>query len=519
MRRFHLFTMLVCIAFCLVSCRTEPAGGTPTVLDPYYIDHLSSRTLEDGTIVFSWDYVSDEFDHLDIVVSSDDGSFSDSVVIADREENTYSMAGESGKVYSYSFSPFSHEGKAGKVFTGTRYIQPEGESSGLPRVVVTTVGHEWPDADYVTHPEGSFGLSITNNDYVYCSIAVLDANGEGVNKEKNSKGDACKIKIRGNTSAYSDKKPYKIKLNKKEDLVGLLSGRTGDQYEDKDWLLLSSGTTLRNVVGFAATECLGIEYAPAYAYVELYLNGDYRGVYMLVESVKEGNADLEGNLSRCAVSEDGYVIENDPYWWNEDLYFRTSIMKKNITFKYPDPDDMTESRLSYIRDYVNGFERALRYDYDVYEFIDGRSFSAWVMVHEYLGCYDAGGSNQYMIKRDSTPGTKLEMTTAWDFDGIMSSHDEDKSANMNRNGFFYSKALLKRSDFKALCRERYAETRDAIVSFINGRIDSLDAEAIDLARVYDAERWKCGYDTVSSQRAEVNSWLARRLKWMDTVYK
>ncbi len=517
MRKTVILAIGVICCLCLAACRSNP----PIEIDmgPYCIDRFSSEILEDGTINFSWEYVSEEFDHLDIKVSSGDDSFSDSIKITDRSHNTYSFAGESGKVYSYSFCPYFSDGTKGKVYSGTRYIQPSGQESGLPRVIVTTVGSELPDLDYVLAPEGSFGAGITNNDYVYCSVVLLDAEGDAVNKSKNQTGDECRIKIRGNTSAYVSKKSYKLKLNKKEDMVGLLNGRTGDQYEDKEWLLLSSGTNLNNVIGFAATECLGIDYVPAYAYIELYINGEYQGIYMLVESIKEGNVDSEGNQARCNVSEDGFVIENDPYWWNEDLYFRTDSYHKEITFKYPDWEDVTDEQLAYIEAYMNSFELALKKGEDIYGLIDGRTFSAWVMVHEYLGCYDAAGSNQYMIKRDSTENTKLEMTTAWDFDGIMNSYDEGRSANMNRVDFFYSKDLLKREDFRALCNERYSETRDTIIGFIGSRIDALDSEAIDKARAFDAQRWCCDWETVESQKTAIDNWLTQRLVWMDTVYR
>jgi len=214
---------------------------------------LSSETLEDGTINFSWEYVSEEFDHLDIVIDAADGSFNDSMTISDKEKKTYSLSGKEGVVYHYTLSAFSADGKAGKVFSGTRYIQPKGQVSGLPRVVIETAGFEWPDCDYVTHPEGSCGEGITNNDYVYCSVSLQDADGYAINKSKNNGSQECRIKIRGNTSAYVSKKPFKLKLNKKEDLVGLITGREGDQYEDKEWLLLASGTSLNNVIGFAAT--------------------------------------------------------------------------------------------------------------------------------------------------------------------------------------------------------------------------------------------------------------------------
>ncbi len=164
-----------------------------------------------------------------------------------------------------------------------------------------------------------------------------------------------------------------------------------------------------------------------------------------------------------------------------------------------DSPRIKDGQIAYIKGCMDAFEKA--------------------MVHEYIGCYDAAGSNQYMIKRDSSESTKIEMTTAWDFDGVMNVHDENCSANINRIGFFYTKKLLQRDDFKALCKERYSETRDIIKSFIEEKIDSLDSNAINQARVYDAARWGVGYETVESQKERISNWLTNRLNWMDNQYK
>ena len=115
------------------------------------------------------------------------------------------------------------------------------------------------------------------------------------------------IKIRGNTSAYDEKKPYKIKLQKKADL--LLRGED-NIYKDKNWLLIKD-ETLNAKMGFKLNELLGFEWTPQYRYVNLVINGNYKGVYMLVEAI------TRNNKCRLCVDDDGYIFEYDAYWWNE----------------------------------------------------------------------------------------------------------------------------------------------------------------------------------------------------------
>lgn len=512
--------LLFCLSILLLlgSCRNDidPPKDSPTVIPAYYIDNLCSHVDEGGNLVFSWQYVNDGFDHLDVSITSADGSYSNSFSINDTNQTEFEIPVSRDKIYSFSITTYGKDGAKGKSYSDTRFFPSESFQTSLPRIEITTKDYEWPDCDYVTHPEQSMGEGITNNDYVMMDMSLYDK--DGVLKYSSNGKNESKIKIRGNTSAYGEKKPYKIKLDKKDDLMSYLTGRSGKQYKDKEWLLMASGTSLNTPIGFSVNECMGIEFTPSYSYVELFINGDYRGIYLLVESIKQGNTDGD-KQSRCAVADDGFIIENDPYWWNEDVYFRTDKYHKNITFKYPDSDDITAEQINYIKNYLNTFEKALAKPDDSYlQYIDADSFVAWVMVHEYIGCYDAGGSNQYMIKRNSTDETKLEMTTAWDFDWIMSSYDKDKSANMNRSSFFYSRLLLRKESFKSLCKSKYTETKDSVLSFIHSKLDALDSAAINAAGQNNAIRWQCDAPTVEQQLQAVDTWFASRLKWMDIEY-
>ena len=113
-------------------------------------------------------------------------------------------------------------------------------SKGLPVLYIQTVDSEEPTCDYVSAPAGCMGKTIANAtkvpgrmviyQHIDESDSVLYDSGD---YEKDVSG--MTIRIRGNSSAYGTKKPYKIKLQKKKDLLF-----RGDEatYKDKDWLLL-----------------------------------------------------------------------------------------------------------------------------------------------------------------------------------------------------------------------------------------------------------------------------------------
>ncbi len=116
-------------------------------------------------------------------------------------------------------------------------------------------------------------------------------------------GGLNKIRGRGNTTwgnypltatTYTtvDKKPYQVKLSQKADLMD-----TGDPAEaSKTWVLLAEyydGTLLRNHFSFALARELGQSDAPNSQLVDLYYDGEYRGLYLLAEKVEVGQGRVD----------------------------------------------------------------------------------------------------------------------------------------------------------------------------------------------------------------------------------
>ena len=109
-------------------------------------------------------------------------------------------------------------------------------ATGLPLVSVTTIDGEEPSCDYIYPPEGSNGLSIANATKVPGRVVVVQYADTLYDSGEYVKGSSgMTIKIRGNTSAWEDQKPYKIKLQKKADMLC----RGDKKYNDKKQYLNS----------------------------------------------------------------------------------------------------------------------------------------------------------------------------------------------------------------------------------------------------------------------------------------
>ena len=389
--------------------------------------------------------------------------------------------------------------------------------TGLPVVVINTVDGEEPTAEYVRAPAGASGAGIKNATKVPSRMqifkygqneAVYDS---GEYNKKNKTG--LTIKIRGNTSAYSAKKPYKLKLQTKADLLDDFLPKRSSKCKDKNWILLKDATSLNTFVGMSVADIAGTLWTPDFIFVNVVINGDYRGVYLLIESIEQSEA-------RINVSDNGYIIERDAYWWNEDVNFTTSLYNQQYTFKYPDPEDIQKNLgvLEYIKNYMDELE--LHVQNGTYEeCLDVTSFARWLLIHDILGTWDSGGSNIYMSKYDNTQNSKIFMETTWDYDTIYRMNDV--WANQHNGDRIYAKPMLDsvNSAFKNSYKLQWNNLSSTLWNNLSSKLDELKVSQgtdINLSRQYNAKRWDLTVQTVEDDIAVAESWFTSRIVWLNS---
>lgn len=219
---------------------------------------------------------------------------------------------------------------------------------------------------------------------------------------------AGKAKGRGNYTWHGyPKKPYKIKLDDKHEVCGFP--------ENKDWVLLSDycdKSLMRTAYMCDISEALEVDYPVRYRHVHLFLNGLYKGVYLLTDQV-------EKKKHRVDIEDDGFLFENDNYAWEEPLRFVTETKRYQFSFKYPDPEDGEivegDDNFNYIVGLMNAFEEAL-YGPDFKNpatgyrrYIDVESFAKWYIVAELTANHDP---NMYYVL--PSRGKKIQKGPLWD---------------------------------------------------------------------------------------------------------
>ena len=358
-------------------------------------------------------------------------------------------------------------------------------NAGLPVVEITTVNGELPTCDIVNG--SSFGVNarcIANATKVPGRLTISTKDGvifDSGDYEKDKSG--MTFKIRGNGSGLSDKKPYKIKLQKKADLLC----REDKKWKNKDWVLIYD-KNYRNKVGFKVNELVGMQWTPSYEYVNLMINGKYQGLYMLLESVKR-DEDCRINISKS-----GYLFEYDMYWWKEDLYVKIPTFlpwKMYYTFKYPESEDMTDEQLAYFTEMITAVETSIK-DGTYQNYIDISSFASWILAHDILGTADGSGSNLFLTKYDNTDNSKVMMGNLWDLNSIFQKTQEWSSSH----NMFYFKYLFSGNPNKAFTkayRNRWDDVSPTIFTDLNSFLEefaqSEEAPALDISAEWDNQLW------------------------------
>lgn len=337
-------------------------------------------------------------------------------------------------------------------------------------------------------------------------------------------GELSRISGRGNSTWEYEKKPYALKLSKAYPLCGL---NKGDR-----WRLLSlwnEGSKLDNKIAMDLAQKLGLAYSMQGTWVDLYLNGEYRGIYLLTESVTVGEGriniyDLEKENKRRNASieqgtamhyeeennkgyllengEDisgGYLIEKDhpKHYAAEENGFLTT---RGDMFTINAPRHASKEQVAYIQDYVETIDKLIQNrDPAVWEKMDLLSFSRRFLVDEIAMEKDTGSTSMFFYK--DRGDEMLYSGPAWDYDnafgedggsdGIYTNYTETDVNNNERLAIaldWYQK-LYETPEFNQCIVEEYAGTLPFFEKLLSTGIDSY-ADQIRDSVAMDDTRWE-----------------------------
>lgn len=223
--------------------------------------------------------------------------------------------------------------------------------------------------------------------YVNCIVST-----EGANKDFNDL--VAEIRLRGNSTSYQPKKPYRIKLNKKTQLFGFAKA--------KNFALLADymdGSKMHNYSALSFSQLIKEDssFTPTPIHVRVILNGVDVGLYLFCEHVdeKEGRLNLEQEeiWNFMSFSQFNFMIERDLSTSQDsteiegETYFKVNIndtAEYTFALKYPKKDDFVEEtsngeEILHEEEFVSFFGALVEYVTDICE-----SFSLYQEDNSYF---------------------------------------------------------------------------------------------------------------------------------------
>ena len=406
--------------------------------------------------------------------------------------------------------------------------------SNLPIISINTFGENIPD-----EPRINAQMGIINN----------NSGTNNIEDDFNDYNGRITIEKRGNSSQEQEKPPYRFETiddngeNNNVKLLGLP--------EENDWILYapwSDKSLMRNVLIYSLSNDMG-RYAPRSEFVELYLNNEYRGVYVLMEKIKRDKnrvaiSSLDPNSNFGDNLTGGYILKFD---WAEtgdnNGGFFSLIDGMRYNYHYPKPDEISSEQESYIQSYINSYENIMnsnKYNSEqgYSKFIDIGSFVDFIILQEISRNVDAYGLSTYIYKDKESINNMLTAGPIWDFNHGFGNCDYYKAwetdgwnisytyEDMDQRAFWWLK-LWNDDNFKEMVKDRYKVLRRSILSTtnINTKVDQYVSELGNSVNK-NFTKWpilgeyiwpnKEVFDTYQEEIIYLKSWINNRLTWMDS---
>lgn len=338
------------------------------------------------------------------------------------------------------------------------------------------------------------------------------------------------IRGRGNSTWGMPKKPYRVKLTDKTALLGMPSS--------KDWVLLanySDKSLIRNAIAMELGKRMGMPWTPRTAFVEVYLNDRYDGVYLLSENIKVAKDRVNiDELAATDIAADkitgGYLLEVDFRQDGHTMFTATD----DLPIVFQSPEEPAPEQEAYIKGYIDQFESVLHSanfadpttGYAAY--IDVDSFIRWYLVNEVFRNVDANmWSSCWMYK---PRGGKLFMGPLWDFDlaaGNVNYNDAFQTTGWYIRDAPWISRLFQDPAFVARVKQLWSEIKADELPAMMQAITA-DATTLQQGQLNNFERWPILETYVwpnnqipGSYAGEINYlnvWLTARVTWLDQQF-
>ena len=381
----------------------------------------------------------------------------------------------------------------------------------------------------------------TNDALIESKEDYIDMQFDLLNCDNELKDVTGGIRLRGNSTRRLPKKPYRIKFDKKQALFGLESS--------KSWVLLADyldPSGLHNYTAFKiASQMDGFKFVPSPHKVNVYLNGEYIGLYTLCEQIQEnpGRIDIEEDITEemtelkdfnffiCmdkSVIEDSTAILDETYFYLEeyDRYFelkypeKGAFVNENQFLKFF--ADLKEY-VSYLMEiFTNKNTEKIQEETDIKSLID------YTILDAIMGEQDHSykSFNMFFEKQENISDSKIQFGPIWDYDWSLYTPwtGEPNESYVVSNKIGYSNVFFKSIEgigvFYQQLKERYSNVVSSILDECIGEMYSYSM-SIHESLLLNQYRWYQDYEENISVNNVIllNRYLSNRKVILDKEWK
>lgn len=372
------------------------------------------------------------------------------------------------------------------------------------------------------------------------------------------------IEFRGSTSQSFPKKPYGFELqdNAGEELEVSLLGMP----KESDWTFnatYNDKTLMRDGLTYILAGSF-MEYAPRVRYTELMINGQYQGIYLLIEKIKRGKnrvniAKMKNTDNSGDALTGGYIIKIDKEtgsnsgegWTSHHAPFPDAWQRTFFQYEYPKNKNITAEQKNYISNHVTMIENVLagtdfaNPESGYRKYIDTRSLMDYIIVNELTKNPDAYRLSTFFYKQRDSEGGKIKFGPVWDYNLALGNVDyctqgdpeglviEEFNKVCPGDGWvipFWWNRVLEDSTFYRDLKLRWKELRNNQLSDLKifGTVDSL-AMLVYQAKDRNFIKWPVlgeyvwpNYfvgQTYDEEIVFLSDWLEKRLAYLDDKWK
>ncbi len=385
--------------------------------------------------------------------------------------------------------------------------------------------------------------------YLKCTVAL-----ESENTADAFKGITAQIRGRGNyTWNYCPKKSYRLKFDEKRSMLG-------SDNEDRSWVLLSNGwdsSCARNYLGHELAENFKtINFASMHEFIELYVNGEYFGLYLLCDLIQTGNGRVELNEDLSDPNDIAFLVNRDGYAEGEgkildaEYFLLENDYNHCFEIEFPKtdaPDYKADVYAPYIKNYLKESLDAIgtgNWEL-IQQYIDVENFAEVYIIHECVQNIDVGWNSFYMYK---DKGGRLCFGPLWDFDLSAGNHNVIGDGDSNYYDAYPAYDVDRYEQLWGLKKNTWLRRMMRVPEFVELLQKKLDELDSTMKQVYEQvnpanpdgiyqknkaafekniEKWKIfsegspylrSLKTMEEQHKYLYEWLLGRLKVVRTYY-